>query len=405
VSQQGEIERIQGQISSLQSSPAEAETAGIYALDGTNRGTGVPRVQHGSTARAGSGASQLGTPYQTVGAQVASENREFVGERPPEEEEERQRIDIVTIADVGGVLTPKGVLTIDPSLTYSHSDVNKFVFRGVQILDAFLIGRIEASQADRDFLGGSLAARYGVTNRMEVSVQVPGVYRRDSVTNTIDPSDPASVEIERSTEGYGLGDVEFGAQYQINDGKNGWPFLVANVKAKAPTGESPFDVRRDSDGIELESPTGSGFWAVQPSLTVIAPTDPLVYYGSVSYLLNLEKNVNTAIGGILIGKFDPGDAVGVSFGAALGITEDVSASFGYEHFYIFKNKQEQTALTGPTAGLLIKTESDDLQVGAISFALNQRLKQGSFNVQLGVGVTEDAPDISITLRRPLNFAL
>src|SRR3546814_4865488 len=49
-----------------------------------------------------------------------------------------------------GVLTPKGTLVVEPSIQYSHSQVNRFTFLGVEILDTFLIGLLEAQDADRD---------------------------------------------------------------------------------------------------------------------------------------------------------------------------------------------------------------------------------------------------------------
>ncbi len=338
--------------------------------------------------------------------------REYVGERPPVEEEERPP-EILALADSGGVLTPKGVLTIDPAITYSNSNVSQFSFRGVQILDAFLIGAIEATESDRDFISASLAARYGLTDRMEVSVQVPGVYRNDDLVETdVSAVTTSTASQEETLEAFNLGDLDFGIQYQLNKAKGDWPFFVANVRARVPTGVGPFDVSRNPFNFDpLESTTGSGFWTVQPSITVIKPTDPLVYFGNFSYLINLPTEPNELVGsGIVVDRFDPGDSIGVNFGAALGITEKVSASFSYQHFYILPSEQTQT-VTGPGPGGIgtsITTSTSrtgDLQIGTLNFALNNRLKRGSASLQVGVGVTEDAPDVAVTFRRPFSFRL
>ena len=318
---------------------------------------------------------------------------------------------ILALADQGGVLTPKGVLTIDPAITYSNSNVSQFNFRGVQILDAFLIGAIEATESDRDFISASVAARYGLTDRMEVSVQVPGVYRNDDLRRTDVTAVTTSTASEEETlEAFGLGDIDFGFQYQLNKPKGDWPFFVANVRARAPTGTGPFDVSRNPFNFEtLESTTGSGFWTIQPSLTVIKPTDPLVYFGNFSYLYNKTTKPNEFVGGgVVVDEFDPGDSVGVSFGAALGITEKVSASFSYQHFYILPSEQTQTVTTTGTGGTTVTTSTSrtgDLQIGTLNFALNNRLKRGSASLQVGVGVTEDAPDVAVTFRRPFSFQL
>jgi hypothetical protein len=36
--------------------------------------------------------------------------------------------------------------------------------------------------------------------------------------------------------------------------------------------------------VETQLPTGTGFWAFEPSVTVIYPTDPAVLYTTLNYL-------------------------------------------------------------------------------------------------------------------------
>ncbi len=390
------------------------ENVPIYSLPDQN---GLKARYSGSSAQQASwvnpgSAGQSGPAYQTVADNNGNgQGREFVGERPPVEEEDRPP-EILALADSGGVLTPKGVLTIDPAITYSNSNVSQFSFRGVQILDAFLIGAIEANESDRDFVSASLAARYGVTDRLEVSVQVPGVYRNDDIVESTISGVTASTATEETTlEAFGLGDIDFGLQYQLNKPKGDWPFFVANVRARAPTGEGPFDVERDGTFDPTESTTGSGFWTVQPSITVIKPTDPLVYFGNVSYLINMSTSPAAPVANLQVAeKFDPGNSLGINFGAALGITEKVSASFSYQHFYIFPSEQTSTIFAlppgpGPLLESTAVSRTGDLQVGTLNFSLNNRLKRGSASLQVGIGVTDDAPDVAITFRRPFNFRL
>lgn len=55
--------------------------------------------------------------------------------------------------------------------------------------------------------------------------------------------------------------MEVSARYQINDGLDGWPYLIGSLRVKAPTGEGPYDVGQriiyDSNnnpiGVELRS--------------------------------------------------------------------------------------------------------------------------------------------------------
>src|SRR6185295_9692462 len=109
---------------------------------------------------------------------------------------------------------------------------------------------------------------------------------------------------------------------------------------KSDTGTGPFDVPIDENsGLEKELPTGSGFWAVQPSLSWIAPSDPAVFFGNFSYLWSLERDTNARFG-----RIDPGDAIGVSLGGAVGLNERTSLSLGYEHYVVLNTKQNGAAL-------------------------------------------------------------
>ncbi len=334
--------------------------------------------------------------------------RETVGERPPEEK--KAPPELPAIADVGGVTTPQGVLTIEPSFTASHSSSSRFLFRGVEILPSFLIGVIEVNQAERDFLSAGLGVRYGITNRLEGSVSIPYVYRNDNIQQS--GASLGGNSDTRDIEGHGIGDLEAGLQYQINKGTHGWPIIAANMRVKIPTGTGPFDVPRDTRGLELELPTGSGFLGLQPSITLIKQMDPLVFYLNASYLMNRSKSINQVIpttsGTASIARVNPGDAIGVAFGGAFGITENVSVSMGYEHYYVFGTKQQASSFDDATDtfGPLATFKSESAQVGTLTFGVNFKTNSGgSWSVSLATGLTDEAPDVQIALRRPFSVGL
>src|SRR3546814_12883691 len=89
-----------------------------------------------------------------------------------------------------GVLTPKGTLVVEPSIQYSHSQVNRFTFLGVEILDTFLIGLLEAQDADRDLYQAAITGRFGITDRLEAEIKVPYIYRDDRISFIIPQIDP-----------------------------------------------------------------------------------------------------------------------------------------------------------------------------------------------------------------------
>ncbi|UEX78303.1 transporter [Spiribacter halobius] len=322
-----------------------------------------------------------------------------VGQAPQEAEPERP--EVAAIADVGGVLTRDGALVVEPSIQLSNSQVNRFTFLGVEILETFLIGVLEAEDVDRDVISPALEFRYGVTDRFELGLEVPWVYREERRVARIPNVDTGegSAPITQELDGDGLGDVSVSAHWQINRGDRDGPFWVANLRYKSTTGEGPFDIDYDDAAIEQELATGSGFEAVEPSITVLGTSDPLVLYANLGYLFNLEDDVNRTLGSgdqaRRIGRVDPGDAVRTSFGLSVALNPNSSLSFGYKHDFI---RETVTEINGTDF------RSETLDVGALligySHSLGPRLGAG---VSLEIGATADAPDISVTFRLPYTF--
>lgn len=320
-----------------------------------------------------------------------------VGRSPSQAE--RARPEVQSIPELGGVLTPKGQWVLEPSLQYSNSQVNRLTFLGVEILESFLIGILEAQDVDRDLFSPAITARFGLTNRLEIEGKLPYIWRDDSFSATI-PGVTGDQTVSRDLEGDGLGDAELSLHYQINSGEGGWPYFVGNVRYKADTGDGPFDVARDANGIETELATGSGFQAVEPSITVLFPTDPAVLFGNLGYLFALEEDVNktfTDSGGNTqtVSTFDAGDAVRMSFGMAYAINSAASFTLGYKHDFI---QRTETVIND------VKLTASSLDVGALLLGFSYRLNERtSLNTNLELGMTADAPDVSLTLRVPYAF--
>ncbi len=244
-----------------------------------------------------------------------------------------------------------------------------------------------------------------MTDRIELEARVPFVRREDSLeARPVDK--PATNDDFLNIRGLDIGDIEFAGHYQITDGQRGWPFLIGNLRVKTDTGTSPFDIainRRYNLPTKLN--TGTGSWSFQPSLTAIFPSDPAVFYGSVSYLWNLET---TSLAGAVVskpngggnipfsspgGKVDPGDAIGFSFGTSLAYNEKASFSLSYAHSIYFKS-----SFNG------VNQQGTDVDIGQFTFGLNYVFaKKTSTNLAVAIGATRDAPDVQMTLRVPMGF--
>ena len=280
-----------------------------------------------------------------------------VGVRP-EDEDERPYLAI--FSDIGGILTPRGTMYVEPAIDYTVASDNRFFFQGIEIVDAVLIGAIEATDTDRRAVTESLSAKYGITSRFEIDARVPYVSRTDRISGVA--IDDATTTV-RDLSGNGLGDVDFGLHYQLNNGTK-WPYTIANLRVKAPTGTGPFDVARNADnGIETELATGSGFWTVEPSLTFILSSDPASLYANVGYQYNMPTSPNAVLIDTETGvipapgddtfalsdsrptrttllEFDPGDAIRTSIGVGLSLNERLSINFGYDQSFFLRSRNE-----------------------------------------------------------------
>lgn len=299
--------------------------------------------------------------------------------------------------DVGGVLTPQGRLVLEPSVEYLYSSVNRISVEGFTFLPAFLIGRINILEADRDTYIGALTARYGLTNRLEFEVKVPYVYRDDSLkTQRFLQGETDELQVEEDIfepDGNDIGDVEFGLRYQVPRRNPAWPYIVGNLRVKSDTGTDPFEVAAD------ELATGSGFWSINPSLTLIYPSDPVVFFGSAGYLWSIQddKGVRVLVNDNAVMRqreVDVGDAVRLNFGMGLGLNDRSSLSISYQ-LDLFS----ETSIQGQG-----DVPGSDVTIGKLLIGYSLRLPGGTpLNLAVGIGATDEAPDSDLTFRLPFNL--
>jgi hypothetical protein len=346
----------------------------------------------GALRGAGMGRDAAPAPVLALAPAPPGEARtEPVGEAPPAPEPSANLVAV--LPDNSGVLTPPGHWALEPALTYSRSSSDRLVFQGVEIVTGVQIGVIEADKAARDSDIATLTARYGLTRRAEIQIQAPFVYRNDLIT-TLAQRDSTITRASHLSAG-GIGDVEITGRYQVNDGRGGWPVLVANLRVKSDTGSNPYKINRDQFGVASELALGSGFWALEPSLSVLLVSDPVVMFGNVSYLHSFPANINQTIGNVLVGRVTPGDSVGASLGFGFSLNPQFSFSLGYRHNYLFGTTTE----LGPTL-----QRSQALTVGALLLGMSYRVSSRmSLNTQFEFGVTSDSPDVTITFRTPISF--
>lgn len=350
--------------------------------------TGTVGGSPGGAAASGMLITQAGQKPDETGAR---EPGRPVGEAPPPAEEPLRPARIFAEQ---GVLTPGGKLVIEPALQYFQSSDNRVALVGFTIIPAITIGLINIQQVSRDSFVPSLTARYGITPRFEAQVFVPYVSSSsDTITRPI--ATPSVTDQFFSANGSGIGDVEATFRYQINQFRGDNAVWVGYVRGRAPTGEGPYQVSFDPvTNLQTELPTGTGFWGVQPGFTVLYPSDPVVFFGGAGYLFNLSRDVGNGFGTI-----DPGDQVDFNFGMGLSLNERASFSFGYQQSIVMSTGQSGNVAPSRTLG-----QTGTLEVGSARFGLSYKVTPRSFiNLTLGVGVTEQAPDLELRLGVPIEF--
>lgn len=349
------------------------------------------------------GAGKTGEPELL--AQAPSKEAAPVGQapatqgRPPE---------VAPLFEQPGVLTPKDHYVLEPSLQYGYSSSNRVALVGYTIIPALLIGLIDVREVKRNTVTAALSGRFGVTNRLELEVRAPYVYRTDATVSR-ELFEGTATEGVFSSSGMHMGDIELGARYQLNDGGIDSPFYIGSLRFKTRTGKDPFDVVTDCNqrcvgtnatgtGLPLDLPTGSGFYSLQAGLTVLYPSDPAVFFGSITYLHNFERDgiSRKVLNGEeeFLGSIKPGDVLGFNFGMGLALNEKSSFSIGYDHSSVGRTENNGQVVPGS-----VRTQLGTLLLG-YSYRLSQKT---TLNVSVGAGLTRDTPDVSLTVRLPMNF--
>lgn len=310
-----------------------------------------------------------------------------VGQAPKKKKNKAPQVE--TLVTNTGILVPQGKLLVENTFEYVHNTATQVALQGFTVIPAILIGTINVESVEQDIYMDILTFYYGITNNLEAEIDVPYVYRTEGVLSY--PINGGSGNLlQTGTNGNGLGDIEFGFHEQLNHSGFGGAFFLANVIGKANNGTNPFTIPVSSKtGLLTAQPTGSGFWSVEPSLTAIYPSDPVVFYANAAYIYNFSANF-----GGTIGTINPGNATDLSFGAGFSLNDKTSFDVGYDQMTLWPPTQNGTQI--PLTQVL--------QLGSLVFGYSYNVSRYFFYLlNVEVGVTPDAPNIQVSFRVPLYF--
>ena len=298
-------------------------------------------------------------------------------------------------------------LTLDWGISDTYYDRRQLQLSGFLALDAIFLGNINLGETKSHQLMADLDARYGLTDRISVDVDVPYIYRHSSFI-VGGAGGSAGTLSDASVNSSDIGDVNFGIYYQFLKETNALPDVVGSLRVKTPSGSSPFGIKLlqiDSSNTNLVAPsklpTGTGFWNVTAGVSVLKTYDPVVLFGSFSYTYNIGRSFSDISS--VQGQTEPadvklGDIYQFGGGVALAFSDKDSASISYT--MAIEPESKTKAPGGPWTGV----PGSQTTASTVNFGLNHVLnKHLTINGALAVGLTPDAPNFVVGVRFPYTF--
>ena len=295
-------------------------------------------------------------------------------------------------------------LTLDFGLSYQHYNRKDLALRGFLALDAIFLGEINLDRVRSDQWTADLVTRYTLTDRWQLELAVPYMYRNTNYQSTGKENSSREFEEQTVSDG-GLGDLSLAIYYRVLAEDEDWPDLVWNLRAKAPTGKDPYGIEiMTSESGNLMVPkdlaTGNGLWQLSTGFSLVRTMDPAILFANLNYGHSLKQDFDDV-------SYQPGDQPGsiqlgdwyeYGLGVAFALNERFSLSFNINQRITLESSQgaegfDMEKVTGSDAN------AASFGMGS-TWAITDKL---SMAVNWSAGLTTDAPDYSIGLRFPYRF--
>lgn len=287
----------------------------------------------------------------------------------------------------GGLLLPPGTLELDNTVSYFSASSDHVTVNGFALLPVLVVGDITSQRLRKDILLPTFTARLGLPKKFQFDMTIPYGYE---LSRTVDAN-----TVQTNQSSFGLGDLQVALSRQLTTEHRHVPDLLANVRLKTTTGENAFDLGSSQTAL------GSGFYGLQGNLTAAKSSDPVVFFGNMSYSANLPgmhwipANDPDNPGAMIAGHFRPGDSVGFQLGSILALNPETSMTLGWDQRFT-----RETYLNGNPIAASYLVEGT-LRVGTSYLYAPGRTVDLSF----GVCVTPDTPNLQFSVGFPVRRAL
>lgn len=300
-----------------------------------------------------------------------------------------------------------GKFSFETGITYTHYDTRALTLNGFLALDSIFLGNINIDRIKADNWTLDLTGRYNLDQRWQFDINVPIVYR-ESTYSSGGAGGAAGVTSDDSvTRDPTIGDVNFGIAYKFLDESETWPDAVATLRVKAPTGKDPYGIKliqspgNDNLAVPEDLPTGNGVWSISPGISLVKTFDPAVLFASLQYTYNMQdsfSDISPQVGTKVKGDVKLGDSWQIGGGIAFALNEKMSMSFSFTDQFSSKSKIK------PDGGDWQSISNSDYNAAnfniGMTFAATNNL---TIVPNLAIGLTDDAPDFSFSLKFPYYF--
>jgi len=151
-----------------------------------------------------------------------------------------------------------------------------------------------------------------------------------------------------------------------------YPDVIGRLTWDTDTGEI------SDNGVSL----GGGFHEVQASLSFIKREDPVVFVGGLSYEYTFEEN-----------EIQPGASIAANVGSYIALSPQTSLNLVLALAYQDETKFAGSAIAG-----------SDRVIGTLIIGGSTLIGRGTLlNLSVGVGLTDDADDFSLSVSLPIRF--
>nr|WP_171457111.1 hypothetical protein [Acinetobacter johnsonii] len=262
----------------------------------------------------------------------------------------------------------------------SYYDIDYTYYRDTQLDLEMAQGQLYQLRVQENAthsLTNTFTAQYGLRDNLTLTASLPLV---------------AKTDLLKDTSTAGLGDISFGARWEPFPLKAGRLPLILFGNVSTKTGDSPYEINATSD-----LATGKGYYSAGVGASTRKYIDPVVLFASVSANYGFkESGLDQRRGSRVIEEFEPGVSGGFAFGFAYSFNYDVSMTMSYQQS--FNTGAEFTYSSGESYSPADQTSS------TFAISLGVRVSPETIvNGTVGLGLTEDAPDVSLGLSFPLDI--